>query len=326
MIERCARPAAVDHGVPRLRAATAWSMRSPGHGILATSSTQFWNAWCARYSGARGASCRAMKWSFSGVGVPDDDTARIEEVLGVPIGAMRFPLAAYPSFATPCSGAPRPSKTTFPSRMISMFHHLNDAEQASVRQHLGPGPAAGSADRGRGCAAGSAPRLGPERCAAAQAGRDPGRSGGLAWHRVEERPSAAGAVRTSRLTASSDLARRHQGDHRRRARFAQRCSRWCDSRIAPCSATRRSAGSRRETVFRQPDDLFAGAALACMKREVDAACLVAAFAAGPQAIPATLFVNVAVETLVEGRNAGDRLARLADGAGIDPERRRARGQ
>src|SRR5450631_873660 len=32
--------------------------------------------------------------------VPDDDAARIEELLGVPVGAMRFPLAAYRSLGT----------------------------------------------------------------------------------------------------------------------------------------------------------------------------------------------------------------------------------
>ena len=34
--------------------------------------------------------------------------------------------------------------------------------------------------------------------------------------------------------------------------------------------------------------------------------------------PATLFVNVAVETLIEGRAAGDRLSRLAEVAGVSP--------
>ena len=28
-----------------------------------------------------------------GIGLPDDDTARLEEVLGIPLGAMRFQLA-----------------------------------------------------------------------------------------------------------------------------------------------------------------------------------------------------------------------------------------
>jgi EAL domain-containing protein (putative c-di-GMP-specific phosphodiesterase class I) len=54
-----------------------------------------------------------------------------------------------------------------------------------------------------------------------------------------------------------------------------------------------------------------------MKREVDAACLDAAFAAAVQASPATLFVNVAVETLIEGQS-GDRLSNLAEASGVSP--------
>ena len=70
--------------------------------------------------------------------------------------------------------------------------------------------------------------------------------------------------------------------------------------------------------LRNPDELFAGAAITGLEREVEAACLAAAFAAAPQAAPATLFVNVAVETLVEGRPAADRLSHLAETSGISP--------
>ena len=71
--------------------------------------------------------------------------------------------------------------------------------------------------------------------------------------------------------------------------------------------------------LRNPDDLFAAVVVTGQKLDVDAACLTAAFAAGTQAPPATLFVNVAVETLVEGSPAGDRLSRMAETAGVAPE-------
>jgi diguanylate cyclase (GGDEF)-like protein len=70
--------------------------------------------------------------------------------------------------------------------------------------------------------------------------------------------------------------------------------------------------------LRNPDELFAGAAITNLEREVEAACLVAAFAAAPQTTRATLFVNVAVATLVEGRSAADRLSHLAEISGISP--------
>jgi diguanylate cyclase (GGDEF)-like protein len=67
-----------------------------------------------------------------------------------------------------------------------------------------------------------------------------------------------------------------------------------------------------------PDELFTAAGVTDMKPEVDAACLTAAFATAVDVAPATLFVNVTVETLVRGRGSGDRLSRLADSAGIPP--------
>src|ERR1019366_5090111 len=74
------------------------------------------------------------------LGVPDEDAARIEEILGVPIGAMRFPLAAYPSLGTAVRRRASTVENAFPSRMISMFPHLTAAEKAAVRRHLGSGP------------------------------------------------------------------------------------------------------------------------------------------------------------------------------------------
>ena len=251
-----------------------------------------------------------------GVGLPDDDTARVEEVLGIPLSAMRFPLAAYKSFATTARRRTSNLEESFPSRMISMFHHLNESEKGSVRRHLGPGPLLTvpieDGDRLLGLLLAWGPSVVLQRrlveALAAVAG--------LGWHRVDEHPLQPEQPATA-LIASSDLTAAIRGiivPGQIRAAL-QPLVRLADRTVLGYEALCRF--SPRDGVS-TPDDLFAGAALACMKREVDAACLVAAFASGPQTMPATLFVNVAVETLVEDGNAGDHLARLTGVAGIDP--------
>ena len=72
--------------------------------------------------------------------VPEEDAARVEELLGVPIGAMRFPLAAYASLGDAVSRRTSTVEDAFPNRIISMFPHLSNAEKAKVRRHLGAGP------------------------------------------------------------------------------------------------------------------------------------------------------------------------------------------
>ena len=72
--------------------------------------------------------------------VPEEDAARVEELLGVPIGAMRFPLAAYPALGDAVRCRTSTVEDSFPSRIISMFPHLTNAEKAVARHHLGAGP------------------------------------------------------------------------------------------------------------------------------------------------------------------------------------------
>jgi diguanylate cyclase (GGDEF)-like protein len=273
---------------------------------------------CLVANGLRGSwgELRGDEVVMLGVGLPDDDTARVEEVLGTPLGAMRFPLAAYQSMATAALLRASTLEESFPSRMISMFRHLTDAERSTVRQHLGPGPLLTvpleDGDRLLGLLLAWGPSVVLQRrlveALAAVAG--------LAWHRFEEVPEPLVALAIP-LTASSDLTAAiteiiAPGSIRA---ALQPLVRLADRTVLGYEALCRF--SPRDGVS-TPDDLFAGAAIANLKREVDAACLVAAFAAGPQTTPATLFVNVAVETLVEGSDAGERLARLADAAGMAP--------
>jgi diguanylate cyclase (GGDEF)-like protein len=249
------------------------------------------------------------------LGVPDDDAARIEEMLGVPIGAMRFPLAAYPSLGIAVGRRTSTVEDAFPSRMISMFPHLTDVEKAAVRRHLGPGPLLAAPIGDGDALLGVLFAWGPSVVSQRTLVETLAALAGFAWHRVEEREDALPAPSEAAIIASSDL-----GDGIRellvpggiRAAL-QPLVRLGDRTVlgyeALCRFTPRHG-------LGTPDELFAGAPIANLKREVDEACLVAAFAAAPQTAPATLFVNVAVETLVEGRSSGDRLSRLADIAGI----------
>lgn len=251
-----------------------------------------------------------------GIGLPDDDTARLEEVLGIPLGAMRFQLGAYQSFATTAQRRTSTVEEAFPSRMISMFRHLNDSERSAVRQHLGPGPLLTAPIEDGDRLLGLLLAWGPSVVLQRRLVENLAAVAGMAWHRVEERPERPAAPKIA-LATSSDLAAGIReiivpGEIRAALQpLVSLADRTVLAYEALCRFTPRKGLSN-------PDDLFAGAALAGLRREVDAACLVAAFAEGPQITPATLFVNVAVETLVEGGDAGDRLARMADVAGIDP--------
>ena len=274
---------------------------------------------CLAEHGLRGSygELRGDEVVILGLGVPDDDAARVEEVLGVPIGAMRFPLAAYPALAGAVQRRTSTIETDFPSRMISMFPHLTGAEQASVRLHLGPGPLLAAPIEDADALLGALFAWGPSVVRQRKLVETLAALAGFAWHRVEERPKALLAPLEVATETSNDLAvaiRETLVAGGIRAAL-QPVVRLGDRTVLGYEALCRFAP---QAGLRNPDELFAGAAITGLEREVEAACLVAAFAAAPQATPATLFVNVAVATLVEGRSAADRLSRLADTSGISP--------
>ena len=140
-----------------------------------------------------------------GIGLPNDDTARLEEVLGIPLGAMRFQLAAYKSFATTAQRRTSTVEEAFPSRMISMFRHLNDAERSAVRRHLGPGPLLTAPIEDGDRLLGLLLAWGPAVVLQRRVVENLAAVAGLAWHRVEERPERPAAPQTA-LETSSDLA------------------------------------------------------------------------------------------------------------------------
>jgi diguanylate cyclase (GGDEF)-like protein len=250
-----------------------------------------------------------------GIGVPDDDAARIEEVLGVPMGEMRFPLAAYRSLATTVQRRSSTIEEAFPSRMISMFPHLTIAEKAAVRRHIGAGPLVAAPIEDGDALVGLLLAWGPTVQQQTRLVETLAALGGLAWHRVEERPPARPVPSEAAAIPSGDLAAsvREILVPGRIGMALQPLVRLGDRTVlgyeALCRFTPREG-------LRNPDDLFVRAAIAGLQREVDTACLIAGFAAGPQIVPATLFVNVTVETLVEGGSAGDRLSNLADISGV----------
>jgi diguanylate cyclase (GGDEF)-like protein len=248
--------------------------------------------------------------------VPDDDAVRIEEVLGLPVAAMRFPVAAYGSFSTVVQQRRSILEEAFPSRMISMFHHLSEDAKAAARHHLGEGPLVvvpiEDGDTLLGILLGWGPTVAQERSLIETLGR----VAGVAWHLVEDRPEQAFAPAAGVAMAPAELATSIReiiapGGIRSALQPLVHLS---DRTVRGYEALCRFSGTGG---IRNPDDLFAAAATTGLKREVDAACLDAAFAAAVQASPATLFVNVAVETLVEG-HSGDRLSKLAEASGVSP--------
>jgi diguanylate cyclase (GGDEF)-like protein len=255
---------------------------------------------------------------MAGVAVPDDDTARIEEILRVPLGSMRFQLAAYASFATAVRRRTTTIEEAFPHRMISMFPNLTDAERAAVRKHLGPGPLMVAPITDDDTILGVLLAWGPGVASKRSVVESLATLAGLAWHRVQAPAGAVGVPAKSSVIPTGELADAiaellSPGTMRAALQPVVRLrDRTVLGYEALCRFTPRGG-------LRTPDDLFAAVIITGQKLDVDAACLTAAFAAGTQTPPATLFVNVAVETLVEGSPAGDRLSRMTETAGVAPE-------
>ncbi|MFZ2033102.1 MAG: EAL domain-containing protein [Candidatus Dormiibacterota bacterium] len=255
---------------------------------------------------------------MAGVAVPDDDTARIEEIIRVPLGSMRFQLAAYASFATAVRRRTTTIEEAFPHRMISMFPNLTDAERAAVRKHLGPGPLMVAPITDDDTVLGVLLAWGPGVASKRHVVESLATLAGLAWHRVQAPTAAVRAPDKTIVIPTGELANAiaellSPGAMRAALQPVVRLrDRTVLGYEALCRFTPRGG-------LRTPDDLFAAVIITGQKLDVDAACLTAAFTAGTQTPPATLFVNVAVETLVEGSPAGDRLSRMTETAGVAPE-------
>ncbi len=272
---------------------------------------------CMAAHGVRGAwgELRGDEIVMLAMSVPDDDAVRIEEVLGLPVTAMRFPVAAYGSFSTVVQQRRSIIEELFPSRMISMFHHLSEEEKAAARYHLGAGPLVVApiedGDTLLGILLGWGPEVAQERTLIETLAR----VAGMAWHSVENRPVPAHAPTEVAMAPAQMATSIREIIAPGGIRSAlQPLVRLADRTVTGFEALCRFSPNGD---IRNPDELFAAAAITGLKREVDTACMDAAFAAAVHASPATLFVNVAVETLVEGRS-GERLSHLAEVAGVSP--------
>src|SRR4029077_13830773 len=206
---------------------------------------------------------------------------------------------------------------SFPSRIISMFPHLTNAEKAVARHHLGAGPLLAAPIADGDALLGVLFAWGPSVVSQRTLVETLAALAGFAWSRVSNSTDASPERFGPASPVSSDMAKNVLAPFAPGAiraalqplvRLRDRCVLGYE---ALCRFTPRPG-------LRNPDELFVAATGVDMKREVDTACLVAAFAAAAQTVPATLFVNVTVETLVEGRASGDRLSRLADSAGVAP--------
>ena len=256
---------------------------------------------------------------MAGVAVPDDDTTRVEEILGVPLGSMRFQLAAYGSFTTAVRRRTSIIEEAFPTRLISMFPHLTDAEKVAVRHHIGAGPLMVAPITDGDVMLGLLLAWGPGVTSQRHLVETLAALAGIAWHRVQGHTEKTGALSKASVSRTGDLAR-YVGEILAPGNIRaalQPVVRLGDRTVlgyeALCRFTPRGD-------LRTPDELFAAAGSHRQKASIlDAACLHAAFAAATHTAPATLFVNVAVETLVEGSPAGDRLSRMAEIAGVSPD-------
>ncbi len=154
------------------------------------------------------------------LGVPDDDAARIEEVLGVPIGAMRFPLAAYPALGTAVRRRTATVEDAFPARMISMFPHLTDAERETVRHHMGSGPLLAAPIADEDAMVGVLFAWGPSVVAQRTLVETLAALAGFAWHRVRAsrgrhaRPFSRGPCHIKQAGAGNCGAPGSRGDPR----------------------------------------------------------------------------------------------------------------
>ncbi|HEY6783078.1 MAG TPA: EAL domain-containing protein, partial [Candidatus Dormibacteraeota bacterium] len=249
--------------------------------------------------------------------VPEEDAARVEELLGVPIGAMRFPLAVYPALGDAVRCRTSTIEDSFPSRIISRFPHLTNAEKAVARHHLGAGPLLAAPIADGDALLGVLFAWGPSVVSQRTLVETLAALAGFAWSRVNKSTDVVQERIDAASPASSDVGKNVlellapsaiRAALQPLVRLRDRCVLGYE---ALCRFSPRPGLSN-------PDELFVAATVVDMKREVDTACLVAAFAAAAQTVPATLFVNVTVETLVEGRSSGDRLSRLADSASVSP--------
>ncbi|MGA8362421.1 MAG: EAL domain-containing protein [Candidatus Dormiibacterota bacterium] len=249
--------------------------------------------------------------------VPEEDAARVEELLGVPIGAMRFPLAAYAALGDAVRRRTSTVEDTFPDRIISMFPHLTNADKVVVRRHLGAGPLLAAPIADGDALLGVLFAWGPSVVSQRTLVETLAALAGFAWSRVDPNadlsPEPFGVAGAASMDVGTSLLELLAPGEIRAA--LQPLVRLRDRTVLGYEALCRFSP---RPGLSNPDELFVAAAIADVRGKVDEACLVAAFAAAAQTVPATLFVNVTVETLVEGRSSGDRLARLAESAGVSP--------
>jgi diguanylate cyclase (GGDEF)-like protein len=251
-----------------------------------------------------------------GIAMPDEDLARVEEVFGAPLTAMRIPIAAYKSLSILAQTRRPTHEEAFPSRLISMFPHLNEAEKASARRHMGAGPLFSvpieAGDSLRGVLLTWGPTVMQQRALVESIGAQ----AGLAWRGIGSQQPATGPRSLATAPAANLAAQVRDVISPGGLRVAlQPVVRLTDRTVLGYEALCRFVP---RPGLQNPDDFFSAASAVGLEREVQAACVAAGFAAGAQIRPATLFVNVSVETLVDGIRPSKHLARVAGAAGIAP--------
>ncbi|GAC1340325.1 MAG: hypothetical protein NVSMB29_09030 [Candidatus Dormibacteria bacterium] len=249
--------------------------------------------------------------------LPDHDTVRVEEVLGRSLTTLRFPTEGV-ELLRALTHERRPVVVeAFPARFLRRFPHLSEPERRSAADHLGAGPLLALPVEAGDTLVGAMLVWGGDVAAQRPLLELMAVQAGMAWR------TATGGFRADvqvlpRTVGSADLgAAVREVITPGGLRIAlQPVTRLVDRAVMGYEALTRFV--RKPGGLQTPDELFAAATATSQDRELLAACLTAGFAAGEQARPATLFVNVSVATLMEAARPGDYLRQLADDAGLEP--------
>ena len=239
--------------------------------------------------------------------------ARLETILGRPLSSLNLRTHAIPCVHTAATSRSPATCGDLSASLMSLVTHVSRDDRVALRRVIGPGPfTAVPVERGddllallltwraRGRTADALPFL---QVVAAQLGP--------AWRRLG--PAQPAEPARGATTATNPALIRGLIDTGGIRPAMQPIIRLLDgTTLGYESLCRINPGTGPQL----PEALF-DAAGGDMEKELDEACLRAGLAASVHTLPATLFVNVTLPTLVQP-NAAQRLHQLAEEAGVAP--------
>jgi len=246
--------------------------------------------------------------------VEAESLARVETILGRPLSSLTLRTNAIPCVHAAATRRSPATGGDLAASLMSLVTHLSGRDRVALRREIGPGPfTAVPVERG------------DELLALLLTWRAHGRTGdtlaflqvvaaqlGPAWRRLGSAPEAEPARGAAPSTAPDLIRGLIESGGIRPA--MQPIIRLLDGvTLGYESLCRINPGTGPQL----PEALF-DAAGRDMEKELDEACIRAGLAASVHTLPATLFLNVTLPTLVQP-NAAQRLHQLAAEAGVAPE-------